>query len=178
MTTRAQKARNTLEELPFYHTDLEASPVQQLKSRAQGGRETVLATAREHVKKAVKPCQTLDFHIASDIAALQQADPALKTWFDKVSEAENEKQGRPDCLEDATYVVQNGIFYQRQIKAEALALPQSLTCKVMELGLSILWSGHLAFQKSLNRIASRFAWLGIYTHVKDFCASCETSKLT
>lgn len=67
------------------------------------------------------------------------------------------------CLADTSYVIKKDILYQRQGKVEALALPQSLTQKVMELGHSIPWAGHLAFQKSLSRISSRFVWPGMYT---------------
>ena len=35
VTTRAQKDRNNLEELPFYNAELEAGPIKKPKSRAQ-----------------------------------------------------------------------------------------------------------------------------------------------
>lgn len=47
VTTRAQKAKNTLEELPFFHADLESGPVKQHKSGVQRRREKLLAMARE-----------------------------------------------------------------------------------------------------------------------------------
>ena len=46
------------------------------------------------------------------------------------------------------------------------------------MGHSIPWAGHMAFQKTLYRIASRFVWPGMYTQVSHFCASCETCQLT
>ncbi len=178
VTTRAQKAESTLKELPFFHTEFELGPVRQRKSKAQRRREKLLAAARDQCEGAAQPSQPLDFQIPSNIAALQQADPTLKQWFGRVSEVEGVSQGKPNCLADATYVIKNGILYKHQGKVEALALPQNLTRKVMELGHSIPWAGHLAFQKTLSRVGSRFVWPGMYTCVKNFCASCETCQIT
>ena len=59
-----------------------------------------------------------------------------------------------------------------------IALPQQFRQRVMELGHSIPWAGHMASQKTLNRIGSRFVWPGMYTQVSQFCASCEICQLT
>lgn len=178
VTTRAQKARNPLKELPFFDVELEAGSVKPTKSRAQRRRDKFLGSARPEVEQHMKPAQFLEFDVPSDISALQQTDPTLKPWFDKVSEVEGKKQGRTDVLAEATYAVRDGILYQCKGKTEAIALPQAFRQKVMELGHSIPWAGHLAFQKSLNRIARRFVWPGMYTQVQQFCASCQTCQLT
>lgn len=75
------------------------------------------------------------------------------------------------CLADTTHVIKNGILYQRQEMVEAL------TQTVMELGHSIPWAGHLAFQKSLHQISNRFVWPCMYTQLKEFCACCEICQL-
>lgn len=74
---------------------------------------------------------------------------------------------------DTRYVIKNGILYHQQGKVVDLALPQSLTQKVLEVGHSIPWASHLAFQKSLSSISSRFVQPGMYQNVKHFCASWE-----
>lgn len=176
--TRAQGAKNTLEELPFYHAELDGGPVRPQKTRAQKRREKFLVSSKNLCEVIKEPSEAIDFEIPSDVAALQRADPKLKVWFDKVTEVEGDKLHTADCLADTTYIIKNGILYQRQGMIEALALPQCLTQKVMELGHSVPWAGHLAFQKSLRRIASRFVWPGMYIQLKEFCATCQTCQLT
>lgn len=46
--TRAQKAKNTLVELPFYDAELQSKPSKQPKSKALRRREKLLATAKDH----------------------------------------------------------------------------------------------------------------------------------
>ncbi|TKS65328.1 Retrovirus-related Pol polyprotein from transposon 17.6 [Collichthys lucidus] len=114
----------------------------------------------------------------SNLSTLQKQDGTLKQWFEKVTEVEGVQQNNPSCLDDATYIVENGLLYQRNGKTKTLALPQQFRQRVMEMGHSIPWAGHMAFQKTLNRIGSRFAWPGMYTQVSQFCASCEVCQLT
>ncbi|KAK7915939.1 hypothetical protein WMY93_011700 [Mugilogobius chulae] len=64
-------------------------------------------------------------------------------------------------------------FLKVNDKTEALALPHKFRQKVMELGHSIPWAGHMAFQKTLRRIGSRFAWPGMYTQISKFCADWD-----
>ncbi|XP_045898329.1 zinc finger protein 18-like, partial [Micropterus dolomieu] len=103
VTTRAQKARNPLKELPFFDVELEAGSVKPTKSRAQRRRDKFLGSARPEVEQHMKPAQFLELDVPSDISALQQTEPTLKPWFDKVSEVEGKKQGRTDVLAEATY---------------------------------------------------------------------------
>lgn len=100
-------------------------PVKLRKSRAQRRKEKLLATARKQCEEPAQLSQPLDFHIPSDMVALQQADPTLKPWIDKVSEVECVNQGKTGCLAYTSYVIKKGIIYQCQGKV--LALPQSLT---------------------------------------------------
>ncbi|KAL4007477.1 hypothetical protein ACER0C_001329 [Sarotherodon galilaeus] len=118
------------------------------------------------------------FVTGQNISSLQQADPSLKSWFDKVSEVDGQVQGKVDVLADATYVLRKGVLYECKGKTEAIALPQAPRHKVMELGHSVPWAGHLGFHKSLHRIASRFVWPGMYTQLQQFCKSCQICQLT
>ncbi|KAK7880059.1 hypothetical protein WMY93_033267 [Mugilogobius chulae] len=112
------------------------------------------------------------------IGALQKEDATLKPWFDKVKEQEGIKTGKGSCLDEASYVVKNGLLYQVKDKNEALALPEKLRVQVMELGHAVPWAGHMAVQKTLRRIGSRFAWPGMFSQVSKFCSSCKVCQLT
>lgn len=78
VTSRAQKANNTLEELPFFHAELESRLVKQPKSRAQRTREKLLAMVWNQWEEAGQFNQPLDIHILLDTAASLQDDPTLK----------------------------------------------------------------------------------------------------
>lgn len=86
--TRAQKAKNMLEEMPFYHAELDQSPVNLRKTKAQKRREKFLGSATKKFDIFKEPSHFIDFKIPSDIAALQSVDPKSRFWFDKVSEVE------------------------------------------------------------------------------------------
>uniref|UniRef100_A0A669EUZ0 Gypsy retrotransposon integrase-like protein 1 n=1 Tax=Oreochromis niloticus TaxID=8128 RepID=A0A669EUZ0_ORENI len=177
ITTRAQSANDPLKELPFYDEELEVSPAKPAKSRAQRRRDKFRGSSRlEGIDQS--PNLPLELDIPPDISSLQQADPSLKSWFDKVSEVDGQVQGKVDVLADATYVLRKGVLYECKGKTEAIALPQALRHKVMELGHSVPWAGHLGFHKSLYRIASRFVWPGMYTQLQQFCKSCQICQLT
>lgn len=107
------------------HAELEEDPIRPHKTRTQKRRDKFLASANKQPEHVKEPRKLIAFEIFSDIAVIQRADPKLKFWFDKVSEGE--KLGRTNCLADATYIIKNGILYQRQDKIEALALPQCFT---------------------------------------------------
>ncbi|CAI5642675.1 unnamed protein product [Oreochromis niloticus] len=173
ITTRAQSANDPLKELPFYDEELEVSPAKPAKSRAQRRRDKFRGSSRlEGIDQS--PNLPLELDIPPDISSLQQADPTLKSWFDKVSEVDGQVQGKVDVLADATYVLRNGVLYECKGKTEAIALPQALRHKVMELGHSVPWAGHLGFHKSLHRIASRFVWPGMYTELQQFFPTAVT----
>lgn len=124
------------------------------------------------------PSRGLDFAIPSDLGSLQRQDSNLKQWFDKVGEIDGVKLNTVSCLDEDTYVIKGGLLYQRRGQTEVLALPHKLRHKIMELGHSIPWAGHMGFQKTLKRIGSRFAWPGMYTDVLQFCSSCGKCQLT
>lgn len=111
----------------------------------------------------------LDFGFPPDPSSLQKQDATLKQWFGKVTGVEGVQQNNPSCLDDATYIVKEGLLYQKKGKTEALALPQQFRQRVMEMGHSIPWAGHMAFQKTLNRIGNRFVWPGMYTRLSVLC---------
>lgn len=176
--TRAQSAEGAFKELPFLGVDWEAGPVRPHKSRAQRRQEKLKGSLRQGAQISPKPPELLEVEFPLDLSTLQRQDATLKPWFEKVIEVEGVQTNNPSCLDDATDIVKEGLLYQKKGKTEALALPQKFRQRVMEMGHSIPWAGHMAFQKTLNRIGSRFVWPGMYTQVSQFCASCETCQLT
>jgi len=178
VTTRAQSEKEVLRELPFFGVELETGRVKLPKSKAERRREKLRGTARKERDELTKPNHPLDVDLPPDIGTLQREDPTLKPWFEKVTEIEGVRQGNPSFLDEATYVVRDGILYQCKANVEALALPQQFRFRVMDLGHSVPWAGHMAFQKTLCRISSRFVWPGMYSQVSQFCSSCETCQLT
>ncbi|KAK7929500.1 hypothetical protein WMY93_005895 [Mugilogobius chulae] len=175
--TRAQIARGVFEELPFCDEELETQPCKTKKPKAQKRREKFVGSQKGK-EELPKPLSPLEVCIPSDIGALQKEDATLKPWFDKVKEQEGIKTGKGSCLDEASYVVKNGLLYQVKDKNEALALPEKLRVQVMELGHAVPWAGHMAFQKTLRRIGSRFAWPGMFSQVSKFCSSCKVCQLT
>lgn len=170
--TRAQKVKAIFEELPFCDEEFETLPAKARKTKTQR-RQEKFVNAPKMQNNFEKPCGPVDFDIPVDIGALQKQDPSLKVWFEKVS-----NQGEAKGLDEARYVIKNNILYQLNDKSETIALPHKFRQKVMELGHSIPWAGHMAFQKTLRRIGSRFVWPGMYTQVSNFCKSCEKCQLT
>ncbi|KAK7934242.1 hypothetical protein WMY93_005138 [Mugilogobius chulae] len=171
--TRAQKAKANFEELPFWEEEFEALPGKARKPKAQRRKEKFAGSPKEE-SQCSKPLSPVEFEIPTDIGALQKQDPSLKPWLEKASG----QQGENKCLDETKYVIKNDILYQVNDKTEALALPHKFRQKVMELGHSIPWAGHMAFQKTLRRIGSRFAWPGMYTQISKFCKTCEKCQLT
>ena len=176
--TRAQTAGTVLRELPYFGVELETRPGKPVKSKAQRRREKLQGTARKGLEELSTPECPLDSVIPPDVGSLQREDSTLKPWFEKVTEMEGVKQANAGFREEATYVVRGGILYQCKKKVEALVLPQQFRHRVMELGHTIPWAGHMGFQKTLNRIASRFVWPGMFTQITEFCSSCEKCQLT
>ncbi|KAL3999724.1 growth arrest and DNA-damage-inducible protein [Sarotherodon galilaeus] len=178
VVTRAQSAKEMMQELPFFEESLETEPGKIRKSRAQKRSEKFKGSGEKGTALFPKPNNQLEFDVPSDLGALQRSDPTLKPWFEKVTEVEGASQGQVSCLVDTVYLIKGGILYQRKGKCEAIALPQQFRNKVMDLGHSIPWAGHMAFHKTLNRISSRFVWPGMYVQVSEFCRSCEKCQLT
>ncbi|XP_035993666.1 uncharacterized protein LOC118563362 [Fundulus heteroclitus] len=159
IVTRAQSAKTVLEELPFYGESLEIEPGKTKKSRAQKRMEKFKGSGDEGIGQLSKPNNLLEFDIPSDVGALQRDDPTLKPWFEKVTGG-GTHQRRLDFVEDAVYIIKGGILYQKKGQGDALALPQQFRYKVMELGHSIPWAGHMAFHKTLSRISADWdQWL-------------------
>ncbi|CAJ1064641.1 uncharacterized protein LOC114153287 [Xyrichtys novacula] len=113
VVTRAQSARNTLSELPFYEAELEVGVEKLRRSRVQKRRDTFLGAPREK-DEIPQPSPPLDVDIPLNVGELQRKDPTLQRWFQKVSKVDGVSQGSAGCLEEVTYMIEKGILYQCQ----------------------------------------------------------------
>ncbi len=78
---------------------------------------------------------------------------------------------------DMFLLEQNRLYRQSKEDGLQLVLPKRFRVRVVELGHSMPWSGHLGFMKTLMRIAKRFYWPGMYSEVKEYCRTCPECQL-
>lgn len=79
-----------------------------------------------------------------------------------------------------SYLLQKGLLYHQSEGGvtEQHVVPQSLREKVLMLGHhSIPWARHLCSVKTLDHIASKYFWPGLYTDVQNFCKICPECQL-
>ena len=60
---------------------------------------------------------------------------------------------------------------------QQLVLPKSHRAEVMKLGHDIEWSGHLAGEKTYQRIAVSFFWPEMKKEIMEYSRSCESCQL-
>ncbi|KAI7806491.1 hypothetical protein IRJ41_006936, partial [Triplophysa rosa] len=101
------------------------------------------------------------------------ANETLKALFEKAM-ANNTMSTLvlKDCL-----VIKEDKLYLVSAENERLVVPESMRLKVLQMGHSVPWAGHLGQQKTLSTIAGRFYWPKLYTDVVDFCKSCPECQL-
>lgn len=169
---------DTLQELPFSsETSLgESRPTEQerLQKRREWVEELLETSEQAEVGVEEPELTEADIVVPGNLAQLQRDDSTLTECFKQAEGNEGVVS-----LFGETFVVQNGLLY-RQSKEDGLQLivPKTYRKEVLELGHSIPWAGHLAFMKTLMRIAKRFYWPKMYSEVKEFCKSCPECQLT
>ena len=57
-----------------------------------------------------------------------------------------------------------------------LVLPHSLRESVLEVAHGSILGGHLATNKTYDRVTSNFFWPGAYDDVTGYCQSCDMSE--
>lgn len=111
--------------------------------------------------------------IPHNIAELQKQDVTLKSLFERATTSDIGKFQDRDH-----FIVKRDMLYRKTDDGDQLVIPLSMRAKVLQIGHSIPWAGHLGQQKTLARIASRFYWPHLYMDVIDFCKSCSECQLT
>lgn len=79
---------------------------------------------------------------------------------------------------DVCFVVREGKLYRVSTDKEQLVIPSTLRAKVLDLGHSIPWSGHLGQEKTEQRILNRFYWPGFYKDIVEYCKSFPQCQLS
>lgn len=96
--------------------------------------------------------------VPRDIVELQRQDTTLKPLFQKVN-----KVNTVSALQQKDhFLIKDDRLHLESAEGERLVVPESMRLKVLLLGHSVPWAGHLGQQKTLARIASRFYWPWLY----------------
>ena len=63
-------------------------------------------------------------------------------------------------------------------ESSQLVVPHEFRKRVMKVGHDSIMGGHLAYQKTIDRITSQFYWPNIHAEVKRYCQSCDVCQKT
>lgn len=167
--TRAQ-ANAGLQPLPDLDDSLIQSCNKPRKTRRQRRMAKYLGIPTPNV--STDGLEGRDWKIPDKIAQLQEADVTLRPLFTKVGNDERKVQ----TLGAEMYVLQNGILYVMSDCVTRLVVPKCCRSLVLHLAHTIPWSGHLAHQKTYQRLSTRFFWPSMYTDVLTYCATCPVCQ--
>lgn len=127
-----------------------------------------MGTVRVLAESEPEPVAGKDiWEVPHDLKELQRQDESLKELFGKATVIEGVSTGQAKALLGEFLFVQQGLLYHQPEGSsnEQLVIPCSLRPKILSLGHDIPWAGHLGSVKTLQRIADKFFWPGIYTDV-------------
>ncbi len=135
--------------------------------------------------KPLKPLKVADINkvlTSTELAEAQKSDKSLIPLWNRCRDKTiTSFRGRKSWFE-----TKRGLLYRKsqisddetaEIKSQ-LVLPSCAKKVVLSLSHSGNFAGHLAFQKSLDRVVSQFFWPGIGADVKRFCRSCDICQRT
>lgn len=173
VTTRAQARENldqSWEVLPYA---CEQTRERVKKTKSQKRRDKVRGTSFQE-QLMYPPLNDSDIEVV-DIAKLQREDITLGSCYKDVKtyeEALREKEDGNVC-----FAMRNGKLVRVSVDTEQLVVPEILRTRVLHLGHSIPWAGHLGQEKTEERIGSRFYWPGLHRAVVEYCKSCPECQL-
>lgn len=142
------------------------------KSRQEKRQKKVQGT--KIVEQLPKPCVFDIEQIPHNIVQLQRQDKTLQPFFEKASKLNTQTM----FSQKEHYLIKEDRLYWQGTEGERLVVPVPMRERVLQLGHSVPWAGHLGQKKTLARIASRFHWPRLYMDVVDFCKSCPECQLT
>ncbi|KAG5276770.1 hypothetical protein AALO_G00109540 [Alosa alosa] len=176
-----QASSDPLHELPFASSDVECvSSGRVKKSRQQRRQDRLEGTVKRARELPVAQPDGDWEELVTDIKQMQREDGPLKKAFEKVIEQDGVRTGVPPNLAGEGYVLRGGILYHQPDggREERLVVPTQLHSRVLAMGHSIPWAGHLGLPKTYARIAARFFWPGMYKDVQEFGRACSECQLT
>ena len=118
-----------------------------------------------------------------EVRAKQRQDPALEdliNYFEKGEIPANSVSARRLMATADDYIFEEGILYHlakgrarsREGIRKQLVIPRSLKDEVMLAMHEEITSGHLGFEKTYHKIQQRYFWIGMYSEIQKWCASC------
>ncbi|KAL8574595.1 hypothetical protein ACOMHN_061595 [Nucella lapillus] len=162
-----RRANGTVTEVPVYPV----SQVAAVTTRAQANKGT----------QGSPPLKIAGIEIGvtpEELGVLQREDPSLR-------------KGRETCEQGTTHTTRNGtVSYFRKgevmmrrfekdgIVSSQIVVPDGLRTPVMTLAHDAPMSGHLAAQRTLQRVFRHFYWPGMCADIRRFCASCVQCQKT
>ncbi|XP_041945156.1 uncharacterized protein LOC121707019 [Alosa sapidissima] len=172
----------SLREMPFFGSEVVPPPkLKTRKSHRQRRRERLVGTLQnEQDGEDIQIGGGAWEDITEDMEQLQNQDPTLQEAYGKVSSVDGVATGVPASLSGESYVLRDGLLYHQSEgnMPEQLVVPTVLRERVLSLGHSIPWAGHLSTAKTFERVAARFYWPGMYKEIQDLCKSCPVCQLT
>lgn len=137
------------------------------------------AMERSEELQLTQPVDDWD-EVPDNFEQLQREDPTLQKAYDRVTQVDGISTEMPTSLSREGYVVKEGLLYHEpgDGRAEQLVVPRQLRERVLAMGHTIPWAGHLSNTKSYERIAARFYWPGLYSEVQQYCKSCPECQFT
>lgn len=150
----------------------------------QGGKPRKAKAEKRRAKVAGTPVQeNLPFPpledsevMAANFGKLQLKDPTIGSCFSAVKPPEEAEIAMNEG--ELCFVLRDGKLYRVSKEREQLVVPQALRAKVLYLGHTIPWSGHLGKEKTENRISRRFYWPGFHRDIMEYCKSCPECQLS
>lgn len=144
------------------------------KTKAERRRAKVAGTALQE-SVPTPPLEVAVVEVA-DFGKMQREDPTLSSCFNA---AKSPEEAREIVKEgDVCFFLRDGKLYRLTADKEQLVVPAALRAKVLYLGHSIPWSGHLGQEKTEQRILGRFYWPGFHNDITEYCRSCSQCQLT
>lgn len=144
------------------------------KTKAEKRRAKVAGTAVQEVLP-FPPLEGSEVMVA-DFGKLQQEDPSISSCFSAVKSPEEAEVAMNEG--EVCFVLRNGKLYRVSAERVQLVVPEALRAKVLHLGHTIPWSGHLGKEKTESRISRRFYWPGFHSDIIEYCKSCPECQLS
>ncbi|XP_041365121.1 uncharacterized protein LOC121380393 [Gigantopelta aegis] len=116
------------------------------------------------------------------IRAEQRKDEGLEKLFKLAEAGEETLKG----INFSKFVIENELLKRKSQSPnvehgklfDQLVVPTKLRVKVMRVAHETVLAGHMATQKTINRVQRHFYWPGLQGDIRRFCQSCDVCQRT
>jgi transposase InsO family protein len=134
------------------------------------------------------PVSAVSTETPPDLTVLQTKDKFCRELFDYLDKKILPTEGSELCklnIEEF-FIDEDGLLKRecppskkrrRYLKTIQLVVPQELKLTIMKALHNDLTAGHLAFQRTYDRVTEKFFWLNMRNEIKDYCAACHECAL-